>query len=64
MTFKPFATETPGRRGETISSFLCFVFLCALCVSVVSPTFAKDAAPLAEDPSVAERFDDPRDPMR
>ncbi len=56
MTFKPFATETPGRRGETISSFLCFVFLCALCVSVVSPTFAKDAAPLAEDPVVEKRL--------
>ena len=66
--FKPFTTEsfhespagTERHREKQISSF-SFVFvllLCVLCVSVVNPVFARQAAPLAQDEAVEKRLVD------
>ena len=48
---KPLTTETQRHRG-----YLYLVFLCVLCVSVVKPVFAKEAAPLAQDEAVEKRM--------
>lgn len=48
---KPLTTETQRHRG-----FLCFALLCVLCVSVVNPVSAKEAAPLAQDEAVEKRM--------
>ncbi len=57
MTGTSFTRETPGHRGNARFRVLCvFSFLCALCVSVVNPVFAREAAPLAEDPLTEKRM--------
>lgn len=48
---KPLTTET-----QRHSVLMCFAFLCVLCVSVVQPVFAREAAPLAEDVLVEKRM--------
>ena len=48
---KPLTTETQRHRG-----YLYLVFLCVLCVSVVKPVFAREAAPLAQDDAVEKRM--------
>lgn len=48
---KPFTTETQRHRG-----FKCIAFLCALCVSVVQPVLAREAAPTAADVAVERRM--------
>ena len=35
---------------------MCLAFLCVLCVSVVKPVFAREAAPLAQDEAVERRM--------
>jgi cytochrome c-type biogenesis protein CcmH len=49
---KPLTTETQRHRGYC----LCLAFLCVLCVSVVKPVFAREAAPLAQDEAVERRM--------
>ena len=49
---KPLTTETQRHRGYC----LCLAFLCVLCVSVVKPVFAREAAPLAQDEAVEKRM--------
>jgi cytochrome c-type biogenesis protein CcmH len=49
---KPFTTKAQRHGGMRLLN----VFLCALCVSVVNPVFAKDAPPLAEDVAVEARL--------
>ena len=51
-----FTTETQRRGEKSVSVFLCFAFLCTLCVSVLNPVFAKEAAPLADDPLTEKRL--------
>ena len=55
--FKPFTTETQRHREQHAFRSLV-VFLCVLCVSVVNPVFAKEAAPLAQDEAVEKRLVD------
>ena len=52
MMDNPFTTEAQRHRGNPVFGFARLVFLCVLCVSVVNPVFAKEAAPLAADPVV------------
>ncbi len=56
MMDNPFTTEAQRHRGNPVFGFARLVFLCVLCVSVVNPVFAKEAAPLAADPVVEKRL--------
>lgn len=60
MTGKPFARKTWRRRDTGLCGITGFLaalsVFCALCVAVMNPVFARDAAPLAEDPVVEKRL--------
>lgn len=56
MNRQSFTTEAPGHRGKLVSGFLCLAFLCVLWVSLVNQVFAKEAAPLADDPLTEKRL--------
>ncbi|MDX9706243.1 MAG: cytochrome c-type biogenesis protein CcmH [Azospira sp.] len=56
MTDKPFATGALQPGKTALSSFACLAFLCALCLSMLTPALAKEAAPLADDPLTERRM--------
>ncbi len=57
MMSTSFTTETPGHRGNPHFRVFCvFALLCALFISGVNPVFARDAAPLADDPLTERRM--------
>ena len=64
MMERPFTTETQRHREKQRKRVLVWkslgfsVFLGVLCVSVVNPVFAKEAAPLAQDEAVEKRLVD------